>query len=361
MAPETISSLLVMQGIVQSANLEVAVMPETISTRRSFLQSAGASALASQVLAQTSSASGTGMPTRILGRTGVRVSILGIGGAHAGRGKDEAECIRLIQTALDEGITFMDNAWEYSRGRCEDVMGKALAMDGRRKKAFLMTKVCSREYAGAMQQLEESLKRLQTDYLDLWQFHECNYHNDPDWVFEKGAVKAAIEARKQGKVRFIGFTGHKAPSIHLRMLSRRFDWDTAQMPNNVMDAGFESFSQEVMPVCLRKNVGVIGMKGCGGDGRMIDAGIVTLEECYRYCLSQPVAVQVVGLSNLEMLNTALRLGREFKPLSAAGSAALQAKVKEVQGDGRYELFKSSKRYDSAFHRQQHGFDVQGNL
>lgn len=328
-------------------------------TRRGFLGAMSAAALAEEVVAQTSSAAATGLPMRVLGRTGVRVSVLGLGGAHAARSKDDAECVRLIQTALDEGMTFMDNAWEYNRGRSEDVMGKALAMDGRRKKAFVMTKVCSREYAGAMQQLEESLKRLQTDYLDLWQFHECNCYNDPEWVFEKGAIRAAMEARKQGKVRFIGFTGHKAPAIHLDMLGRDFVWDAAQMPNNVMDAKFESFRQRVMPVCLKKNVGIIGMKGVGGDARMVTAGVVTLEECYRYCLSQPVAVQVVGLTNLEMLQTALKLGREFKPLTAAEHAALQAKVKEVQGDGRYELFKSSKRYDSGYHRQQHGFELQG--
>ncbi len=334
-------------------------MLETGTTRRGFINALSAAALAEEVMAQTSSAAATGLPTRVLGKTGARVSILGIGGAHAARSKDEGECVRLIQTALDEGMTFMDNAWEYNGGRSEDVMGKALVMDGRRKKAFLMTKVCSREYAGAMQQLEESLKRLKTDYLDLWQFHECNYHNDPEWVFEKGAVKAALEARKQGKVRFIGFTGHKAPAIHLKMLAQQFDWDTAQMPNNVMDAGFLSFRQEVMPVCLRKKMGIIGMKGIGGDARMVNAGVVTLEECYRYCLSQPVTVQVVGLSDMEMLKTALRLGRAFQPLTAAESAALQAKVKEVQGDGRYELFKSSKRYDSGYHREQHGFELQG--
>jgi predicted aldo/keto reductase-like oxidoreductase len=329
------------------------------TTRRGFLGALATTALAEEVVAQTSSASATGLPTRVLGRTDVRVSILGIGGAHAARSKDDGECVRLIQTALDEGMTFMDNAWEYNRGRSEDVMGKALAMDGRRKKAFLMTKVCSREYAGAMEQLEESLKRLRTDYVDLWQFHECNCENDPEWVFEKGAIRAAVEARKQGKVRFIGFTGHKAPSIHLDMLGRDFVWDTSQMPNNVMDARFESFRERVMPVCLKRKIGIIGMKGMGGDARMIKAGLVTLEECYRYCLSQPVSVQVVGLTDLEMLRSALKFGREFRPLTAAEHAALQAKVKEVQGDGRYELFKSSKRYDSAYHRQQHGFELQG--
>lgn len=333
------------------------------NTRRQFFQgmaaSAATAALADDVLAQTSSATTTGVPTRMLGKTGVRVSMLGVGGAHAGRNRDDNACVRLIQTAIDEGMTFLDNAWEYNDGRSEVVMGKALGMDGYRKKAFLMTKVCSREYEGAKQQLEESLKRLQTDHIDLWQFHECNYHNDPEWVFEKGGLRAAIEARKQGKIRFIGFTGHKTPVIHLRMLAQKFDWDTAQMPNNVFDSRFLSFREEVMPVCLQKKMGIIGMKGCSGDGRAIQAGLLTVEESYRYFLSQPVSVQVVGLSNLDELKTALRIAREFKPLTPAEKETLLSKVKDVQGDGRYELFKTSKRYDSAYHRTQHGFATQG--
>lgn len=335
-------------------------MRDTDTTRRQFFHlSAGAAILAEQLIAQTSSAAATGMPTRVLGRTGVRVSILGVGGAHIARPKDEQEGIRIIHAAMDEGITFMDNAWEYSKGRAEDIMGKALKMDGRRAKAFLMTKVCSREYGPAKEQLEDSLRRLQTDYLDLWQFHECNYHNDPDWLFEKGAIRAAVEARKEGKVRFIGFTGHKSPSIHLKMLSTPFEWDTSQMPNNVMDAAFLSFREEVMPVCLKKQVGIIGMKGCGGDAQMIEQGAVTVEECYRYFLSQPVSVQVVGLSTIEHLREAVRIARSFKPMTPEEKQALMTRVRDVQGDGRFELFKTSKRFDSGYHRLQHGFAAQG--
>ena len=336
-------------------------MRDPATTRREFFQAAAAAALlADQVIAQTSSASATGMPMRVLGRTGVRVSMLGVGGHHIGRPKDEQDGIRIIHAAMDAGINFMDNAWEYLDGRSEEVMGKALKMDGRRDKAVLMTKVCSREYSEAKKQLEESLRRLQTDHIDVWQFHECNYHNDPEWIFEKGAIRAATEARKEGKVRFIGFTGHKSPAIHLRMLEQRFDWDTAQMPNNVMDSGFAvSFRQEAMPVCLKKKVGIIGMKGCGGDALMIDKGGLTVEECYRYFLSQPVSVQVVGLASLEHLNTAIRIAREFKPLTAEEQKALMAKVREPQSDGRFELFNTSKRYDSTYHRTQHGFDTRG--
>ena len=169
-----------------------------------------------------------------------------------------------MHAAIDEGVNFFDNAWDYYDGAAEEIMGKALAMDGRRNKVFLMTKNCERDYKGSMQCLEDSLRRLRTDHLDLWQFHELVYDNDPDWVFEKGGIKAALEARKAGKVRFIGFTGHKDPRIHLKMLGKPHDWDTAQMPINIMDAQYRSFQREVVPVCLKKNVGVIGMKGLGG-------------------------------------------------------------------------------------------------
>jgi predicted aldo/keto reductase-like oxidoreductase len=329
------------------------------STRRQFLGAAAATPFTPGALAQTSGSTATGLPTRPLGRTNVRVSILGLGGAHLGRIRDDSEAIRLLHTAMDEGLTFMDNAWEYNKGRSEDIMGKGLAMDGRRKKAFVMTKVCSREYKGALEQLDESLRRLQTDYLDLWQFHECNYHNDPEWVVEKGALRAAEEAKKAGKVKFVGFTGHKSPAIHLRMLALPFAWDAAQMPNNIMDSGFASFRREAMPVCLKKNVGIVGMKGCGGDGRMLREGGVTVEECYRYFLSQPVSVQVVGLNSVDELQRALSIARTFKPVSDAELSTISKRVRDVMGDGRFELFKTSKRFDSAYHRQQHGFATEG--
>jgi len=326
------------------------------STRRGFFTALSASALAQQVVGATQSAP-AGIPTRPLGKTGVRVSILGLGGHHAARPKEESESFRIIHTALDEGITFMDNAWEYHNGRAEEVMGKALAMDGKREKAFLMTKVCARDYAGAMKQLDESLKRLRTDRIDLWQFHECNYYNDAEYLVEKGGLKAALEAKKAGKVRFVGFTGHKAPAIHNKILALDFAWDAVQMPINVMDDRFLSFRRETVPGCLSKGVGVVGMKGCGGDGKMLEAGLVTVEECYRYCLSQPVATQVVGLAEMDHLREAIRIGRSFKPMSEGEMSALMAKVSEPQGDGRFELFKTSQRFDSGYHRQQHGFEL----
>jgi predicted aldo/keto reductase-like oxidoreductase len=336
---------------------------EQVSRRDFFKQGVAAlsvAALAEQVIAQTSSASATGLPTRVLGRTGQRVSILCLGGWHIGAVKDENEAIRIMHAAIDEGMTFFDNCWDYHGGRAEEVMGKALAMDGKRKQVFLMTKNCERDYAGSMKNLEDSLRRLRTDYLDLWQFHEIVYDNDPDWVFEKGGIKAAIEARKQGKVRYIGFTGHKDPLIHLKMLAKPFDWDTAQMPINVMDAHYRSFQKEVVPECLKKNVGVIGMKGLGGggtQGRLVAAAGLTPQECYRYCLSLPVASQVVGMISMEQLKQNIAIARDFRPMTSTEREALLARVKEEAGDGRHELFKSTKNFDGPHHRRQHGFDV----
>jgi predicted aldo/keto reductase-like oxidoreductase len=184
------------------------------------------------------------------------------------------------------------------------------------------------------------------------------YDNDPDWIFEKGGVKAALEARKQGKVRFIGFTGHKDPLIHLKALAKPHDWDAAQMPINVMDAHFRSFQKEVVPVCLKKNVGVIGMKGLGGgEGRFVARVGLTAEECYRYCLSLPIAVQVCGITNMQQLKADIALARNFKAMPAAEQQTLVSKVRDVATDGRHELFKSTKNYDGPHHRKQHGFDV----
>lgn len=307
------------------------------------------------VAAIMQSPSGAGIPTRPLGKTGVRVSMLGLGGHHAARPKEESESFRIIHRAVDEGVTFMDNAWEYHNGRAEEVMGKALAMDGKRKRVFLMTKVCDRDYDGAMRQLEESLKRLRTDVIDLWQFHECNYYNDPEYVLEKGGLRAAMEAKKQGKVRFIGFTGHKSRHIHQRMLELKFDWDACQMPINVFDAGFESFAKGIVPACQKRGIGVVGMKGCGGDGRMLADGLVTVEECYRYCFTQPISVQVAGLASEADLERAIKVAREFKPMSDTELRSILQKHREVISDGRYERFKTTQAYDSGHHRKQHGF------
>lgn len=329
------------------------------TTRREFLLEAAASgfalsALARDVLASQQPAGATGLPTRVLGRTAQRVSILCLGGWHIGSVKDPGEGIKIMHAAVDEGLTFFDNCWDYHDGGSEEIMGRALS-DGRRDKVFLMTKNCERDYAGSMKCLDDSLRRLRTDRIDLWQFHEIIYDNDPDWVFEKGGLKAAIEARKAGKVRYIGFTGHKDPRIHLTMLAKPFAWEACQFPVNVLDLHYRSFQKQVLPVCLKNKVGAIGMKGYGGgNGIARDAGL-TPEEAYRFALSQPIASQVVGMTTLEQLQQNIALARNFKPLSEGERAALAERVKPVATDGRFEQFKSTQNFDGPVHRRQHGF------
>ena len=270
--------------------------------------------------------------------------------------KDPAAAIRIMHAAVDEGLTFFDNCWDYHDGGSEEVMGRALA-DGRRDKVFLMTKNCERDHAGSMKCLDDSLRRLRTDRIDLWQFHEIIYDNDPDWVFEKGGLKAAVEARKAGKVRYIGFTGHKDPRIHLSMLAKPFDWDACQFPVNVLDLHYRSFQKQVLPVCLKNKVGAIGMKGFGGgDGIARQAGLTPVD-AYTFALSQPIASQVVGMTTLEQLQQNIALARGFKPLSPSDQAALAEKVKPFATDGRFEQFKSTQNFDGPVHRRQHGFSA----
>jgi aryl-alcohol dehydrogenase-like predicted oxidoreductase len=331
-------------------------------TRREFIQASavlgGAVTLGGNLSAQAGSTSG--IPTRVLGRTGVPVSILCLGGWHIGAVKEKTEAIKIMHAALDEGITFFDNAWDYHNGKSEDWMGEALAQGGKRNKVFLMTKNCERDYAGSMRNLEESLRRLKTDRLDLWQFHEMVYDNDPDWVFEKGGLKAALEAKKAGKVRFIGFTGHKDPRIHLKMLNKPYDWDSAQMPINVMDAHYRSFQNEVVPVCLAKQVGIIGMKSLGGGSpraRIPMQGGVSAEDCIRFALTLSVSTLVVGIESMDDLKQDLAIARNFKPMSDGDKATLLSRIREEASDGRHELFKSTKAFDGPHHRRQHGFDT----
>jgi aryl-alcohol dehydrogenase-like predicted oxidoreductase len=329
------------------------------SSRRQFLEQAAlgmsVAALAESVLADQRPAGATGLPTRVLGRTAERVSILCLGGWDVGAVRDDQDSIRLMHEALDLGVTFFDNAWDYHDGRSEELMGRALAMDRRRERVFLMTKNCERDYAGSLKNLEDSLRRLRTDHLDLWQFHEINWEVDPDWVFDKGGVKAALEARQAGKVRFIGFTGHKHPAFHRALLDKPFDWDACQMPINVMDASYRSFLKDVVPTCLQRNVGVIGMKGLGGNGAaIVSKGGITPDVAYRYALSQPVATQVTGVQSLEHLRQNVALARDFVPMSAADQAALVARTQGAAADGRCEPFKSTEDFEGPHHRRQHG-------
>jgi predicted aldo/keto reductase-like oxidoreductase len=300
-----------------------------------------------------------GVPTRPLGTTGAEVSILCLGGWHLGAAgkEDEQAAIRLVHRALDEGVTFLDNCWDYHNGYSEKLMGRAI--HDRRDKFFLMTKNCERDYEGSKRCLDESLKRLQTDHLDLWQFHEMVYDNDPDWVFDKGGMKAALEAQQAGKVRFIGFTGHKDPSIHLKMLHKPYLWASAQMPINICDYFFRSFQHQVLPVCVKQGTGVLGMKSLGGglQGKIPASGLVTAKECLQFALSRPISSLVCGMLNEKDLDQALSVARNFEPLSLEAERELLAKVEEQSGDGHLELFKTSKDFDGPHHRKQHGFAV----
>ena len=331
-------------------------------SRREFVgnsvKGAAAVALAAPILTQPAHAQGGGLPMRPLGKTGADVSVLCLGGWHIGfaAGQDEAEAIRIMHAAIDEGMTFFDNAWDYHDGGSEIVMGKALASPAKRDKVFLMTKGCDRDYAGAMRCIDESLKRLQTDYIDLWQFHEIVYDNDPDWVFEQNGIQAAIDAKAAGKIRHIGFTGHRDPRIHQAMLDKPFDWETVQLPINMMDAQFRSFSNEIVPQCVERGIGVIGMKTLGGGVITGQAGI-SADTCIRYALSQPVSSIVVGITSMDELRQNAATARDFAPMPEADQAALLASVKDVAGDGRYELYKTTQRMDGPYHVKQHGFQV----
>ena len=308
------------------------------------------------VLASQSPASGGGLPTRVLGRTGERVSILGLGGWDMGSIADDKEAIRLVHEAQDEGITFFDNSWDYHDGRSEELMGRALAMDGRREKAFLMTKLCDRDYAGAKRQLEDSLRRLRTDRIDLWQFHEINWPEDPDLVFdESGGIRAAIEARQAGKVRFIGFTGHKHPAYLRAMLAKPFESDAWQLPVNVMDASFRSFQAEVVPECLSRGVGIVGMKALGGyRAAIVHEGFIPAATAYRYALSQPVATHVSGISTFAELSANVAVARGFVPMSDSEQAELVARARGDAAQGRCEPFKTTTEFEGPHHKRQHG-------
>lgn len=323
------------------------------ATRREFLKAAAAglaAGLSSTVLAQQDNSHG--LPRRPLGKTGVQVSIICLGGFHIGTLPEE-DGIAVMHEAIDAGVNFFDNAWDYLQGRSEEVMGKALATGGRREKVFLMTKCCDRDYKGARQNLEDSLRRLKTDHLDLWQFHEINYPDDPDWIFERGAIKAAIEAREAGKVRFIGFTGHKDPKFHLAMLKKPFEWDTVQMPINILDAHYSSFQKEVVPECNRREIGVIGMKGLAGGAIPKEVGI-RAEDCRRYALSLPISSLVCGIASRDDLRQDLGVARGFQPMTEQELGDLLARSREPGSQGEFERFKTTRNYDGGYHRKQHG-------
>jgi aryl-alcohol dehydrogenase-like predicted oxidoreductase len=294
------------------------------------------------------------IPTRPFGRTGERVSVLGLGGWHVGVPKTDRAAVRLIHAAIDAGITFLDNAWDYNGGVSEKRMGKAIA--DRRDRVFLMTKVCTHGRDGkvAMRQLEDSLRRLRTDHLDLWQIHEVVFDDEPDRHFAKGGTVEALErARNEGKVRYLGFTGHKSPALHLSMLSRGFAWDACQLPLNCFDATFRSFEHEVLPVLEAQGIAAIGMKSLGGDGRFVSAGVVTAEEALAYAMSLPVATVVSGIDSPRVLEQNLAVARGFKPLTARARDALTKRVAAIAADGRFELYKTSAKFEGVEARRVH--------
>ena len=293
---------------------------------------------------------------RPLGRTGVSVSALALGGFHLGLVKSEREAVRIVHEAIDGGITFMDNAWEYHDGRSEQLMGKAI--EDRREQVFLMTKVCThgRDRRSAMRQLEQSLRRLKTDYLDLWQIHEVVYDNDPDLHFAPGGVVEALErARKEGKVRFVGFTGHKDPAIHLKMLAQKFDFDTCQLPLNVFDATFRSFEQLVLPELNRRGIAPLGMKSMCGEGTPVRKRVVSATDALRYAMSLPVASTVSGIDSVKVLRQTLRIARRFEPMTAGEMDALRRRCAPEAADGHFELYKTSIAFDGPPGRRQHKF------
>jgi predicted aldo/keto reductase-like oxidoreductase len=297
------------------------------------------------------------IPRRALGRTGVEVTAMGLGGYHLGLVKGARQAERIVQEAVDEGITFLDNAWEYHDGRSEEIMGRALA-GGRRERVFLMTKVCThgRDRATAMRQLEQSLRRLRTDHLDLWQIHEVVYENDPERHFAPGgAVEALDQAKRQGKVRFVGFTGHKDPSIHLKMLARDFPFDACQMPLNCFDASFRSFEARVLPEVNRRGIAALGMKSMGGEGEPVSKRMVTAEEALRYAMSLPVAVTITGIDSTKVLRQDLRIARSFVPMTPPEMDALRKRCADPAGDGRFEAYKVTAKHEGPVGRRQHGF------
>jgi len=288
---------------------------------------------------------------RQLGSTGVEVSVIGLGGSHLGQATVPEElAIRLVHEALDRGINFLDNSWDYNEGRSEMRVGKALSQGAYRQKAFVMTKIDGRTKEVAAAQIETSLKRLQVDHIDLLQHHEVLRYDDPDRIFnEGGAMEAVVAARQAGKVRFIGFTGHKDPHIHLHMLevarSRGFHFDTVQMPVNIMDARFRSFSQLVVPQALDQKIAVLGMK-CFGNGIILKSGVVEPIECLHYSLNVPVSVQITGINSPEMLNQAFEAVKTFRPMDETAVAQLIAKTQDAALEGKYELFKTTSHFDT---------------
>jgi predicted aldo/keto reductase-like oxidoreductase len=329
---------------------------DIVMTRRELLAAAAALTVISTVPKNLLAAvSQDQMPLRTLDRTGEKVSHIGLGGYHLGMQEDEKESVRIIRTAIDNGITFMDNCWDYNNGESEIRMGKAL-QDGYRQRIFLMTKIDGRDKQTAARQLDESLRRLKTDRIDLLQFHEVIRITDPARIFGAGGgMEAVLAAKQAGKIRYIGFTGHKSPAMHLNMLetafSHKFTFDTVQMPLNVMDAHFDSFEKKVLPVLLKHKIGVLGMKPMG-DHIILESKTATPTECLHYALSLPTSVVITGCDSLPILKQALDAGRSFRPPDEKQIAALLARTADAARAGEFERYKTSHDFDGTYHNPQ---------
>jgi uncharacterized protein len=298
------------------------------------------------------------IPLRKFGRSDAQISALGFGGHHLGEAPDEKTAVRIIHEALDGGITFYDNCWEYRRGKTELWMGAGLK--GRRDKVFLMTKTCphGRDAGLALQMLDESLRRLQTDHLDLWQVHGMAFDNDPElFIRPNGAAEALTQAKKDGKVRFVGFTGHQNPKVHLGMLATGFPFDAVQMPLNAFDANFRSFEQQVLPELNKRGIAALGMKPLNGHGDAIKAGVLGVDEALRYAMSLPVATTITGIDSLDVLHQNLQIAQNFTPMSDGEMTELRRRCQEYAADGRYELYKLSLKFDNPEARLAHGFPL----
>jgi predicted aldo/keto reductase-like oxidoreductase len=298
------------------------------------------------------------IPLKSFGKTGVQISAMGLGGHHLGAAENEPTAIEIVHRAVDGGVTFFDCCWEYNRGKSEDWLGKGVK--GLRDKVFLMTKVCThgRDAALATQMLEQSLRRLQTDHLDLWQVHGVGFENDPDlFIRPGGAAEALTRAKKDGKVRFVGFTGHKDPDVHLAMLDTGFPFDAVQMPLNPFDANFSSFEQKVLPVLNQRGVAALAMKPIGGHGEPVQKGVFTADELIRYSMSLPVATTITGVSDPHILDQNLKIAQGFTPFSESEMQALRQRAKPYAADGHFELYKTSIKYDNPEARLAHDFPI----
>jgi uncharacterized protein len=304
-------------------------------------------------------AAGAGpIPKRALGRSGIKIAALGMGGHHLGDAKTIDDAIRLVHEAIEGGIEFFDNCWEYHNGKAENWLGRALR--GLRDKAFLMTKVCThgRSAQLAMEMLEQSLTRLGTDHLDLWQVHGVGFDNDPELAYAKGGVLEALDkAKQQGKTRFVGFTGHKDPAVHLKMIQLGYPFDTVQMPLNPFDATFRSFEQIVLPEAVKRGIAVLGMKSMGGTAWAVKRGVVTSQEMLHYAMSLPVAVTISGMESLDVLRQNLQVARGFEPLTADQMEALRKRCAATAADGRFEPYKVSLKFDNPLARLPHSFPI----